>query len=141
MKSKTFLKLLIKNVISIHDHIISGRKNSVILNYDEKSDNLFKWYQQLIAESLSKRKRFISDNFFYAKDNHSLLQLYLDGPKNNFFTFFSVKHDNSFKYNKNFLIDDFKNLRNKTTQDILNAQKSATETVFKKIFLLEVLKL
>ena len=30
------------------------------------------------------------------------------------------------------LIDDFKNLRNKTTQDILNAQKSATETVFKK---------
>ena len=65
------------------------------------------------------------------KDNHSLLQLYLDGPKNNFFTFFSVKQDNSFKYNKNFLIDDFKNLRNKKTQDILNAQKSATETVFK----------
>ena len=24
------------------------------------------------------------------KDNHSLLQLYLDGPKNNFFTFFGV---------------------------------------------------
>ena len=47
------------------------------------------------------------------------------------FTFFSVKQDNSFKYNKNFLIDDL-NLRNKTTQDILNAQKSATETVFKK---------
>ena len=33
---------------------------------------------------------------------------------------------------RTFLIDDFKNLRNKTTQDILNAQKSATETVFKK---------
>ena len=25
------------------------------------------------------------------KDNHSLMQLYLDGPKNNFFTFFYVK--------------------------------------------------
>ena len=24
------------------------------------------------------------------KDNHSLLQLYLDGPKNNFFTFFGI---------------------------------------------------
>ncbi len=132
MKSKRFLKLLIKNVISIHDHIISGRKNSVILNYDEKSDNLFKWYQQLIAESLGKKgKGLFPIISSMPKDNHSLLQLYLDGPKNNFFTFFSVKQDNSFKYNKNFLIDDFKNLRNKKTQDILNAQKSATETVFK----------
>ena len=25
------------------------------------------------------------------KDNHSLMQLYLDGPKNSFFTFFNVK--------------------------------------------------
>ena len=133
MKNKTFLKLLIKNVISIHDHIIAGRKNSVILNYDEKSDNLFRWYQQLIAESLGKKgKGLFPIISSMPKDNHSLLQLYLDGPKNNFFTFFSVKQDNSFKYNKNFLIDDFKNLRNKTTQDILNAQKSATETVFKK---------
>ena len=24
--------------------------NSVIINYDEKSDNLFKWYQQLVVE-------------------------------------------------------------------------------------------
>ena len=27
------------------------------------------------------------------KDNHSVMQLYLDGPQNNFFTFFYV-HDN-----------------------------------------------
>ena len=31
------------------------------------------------------------------KDNHSLMQLYLDGPKNNFFTFFYVKEKNSSK--------------------------------------------
>ena len=66
------------------------------------------------------------------KDNHSLLQLYLDGPKNNFFTFFDVKQDRSFKYNKNFLIKDFKDLKNKSTQDVLDAQKNATEIIFKK---------
>ena len=31
--------------------------NSIIINYDEKSENLFKWYQQLVAESLGKKKK------------------------------------------------------------------------------------
>ena len=29
--------------------------NSVIINYDEKSESIFKWYQQLVAESLGKK--------------------------------------------------------------------------------------
>ena len=33
------------------------RFNSVIINYDEKSENLFNWYQQLIAESLGKNQK------------------------------------------------------------------------------------
>ena len=33
------------------------------------------------------------------KDNHSVMQLYLDGFKNNFFTFFYVKEKNSLKIN------------------------------------------
>ena len=37
-----------------------GKKNSVILNYDEKSENLFKWYQQLTAESLGKKLKEFS---------------------------------------------------------------------------------
>ena len=55
------------------------------------SENLFKWYQQLTAESLGKKKKGIFPIISsMPKDNHSLLQLYLDGPKNNFFTFFGV---------------------------------------------------
>ena len=61
--------------------------NSIILNYDEKANNLFYWYQQLMAESLGKNKigllPIISS---MPKDNHSVMQLYLDGFKNNFFT-------------------------------------------------------
>ena len=57
-------------------------ENSVILNYDEKSDNLFKWYQQLIAESLGKKgKGLFPIISSMPKDNHSLLQLYLDDQK------------------------------------------------------------
>ena len=67
------------------------KTNSIILNYDESSNSLFKWYQQLVAESLGKNSKgvlpIISD---LPKDNHSLMQLYLDGNKNCFFTFFDV---------------------------------------------------
>ena len=34
------------------------------------------------------------------KDNHSLMQLYLSGPKNNFYTFFFVKDSTTTKMNK-----------------------------------------
>ena len=35
------------------------------------------------------------------KDNHSLMQLYLDGPKKNFYTFFNVLNEKSLKINNN----------------------------------------
>ena len=56
-----------------------------------KIENLFKWYQQLVAESLGKKKRIFPIISNMPKDNHSVMQLYLDGLKNNFFTFFYVK--------------------------------------------------
>ena len=89
IKNKTFINFLIENVSSIYSNIIKGKKNCVILNYDEKLNNFLKWYQQLSAESLGKKgKGFFPIISTMPKDNHSLLQLYLDGPKNNFFSFF-----------------------------------------------------
>ena len=66
------------------------------------------------------------------KDNHSLLQLYLDGPKNNFFTFFSVSEKNSPKINNSNLNSNFSHLKNKNLYKILVSQKKATENVFNK---------
>ena len=105
---------------------------SVILNYDEKSDNLFKWYQQLIAESLGKKSKGILPLISsMPKDNHSLMQFYLDGPKKNFYTFFSVYEKNSNFINKKKLLGSHYFLKNKNLQKILYAQKKATENVFK----------
>ena len=55
IKNKIFLNELIYNVSFIFK-CISMEKNFVILNYDESSENFFKWYQQLTAESLGKKK-------------------------------------------------------------------------------------
>ena len=57
IKNKSFFNALISNVSSTLYFIKNKKFNSVILNYDEKSENLFKWYQQLIAESLGKQNK------------------------------------------------------------------------------------
>ena len=64
------------------------------------------------------------------RDNHSLMQLYLDGTKNCFYTFFDVNEKNSPKIKKNLIIDEFKFLKNHNLQSIKSAQKNATNRVF-----------
>ena len=133
IKNKNFINSLINNVSAIKYFIINKKSNSIILNYDESSDSLFKWYQQLTAESLGKKgKGILPVISTMPKDNHSLLQLYLDGPKNSFFTFFSIKEKNSQKLNNSNLFGNYCKLKNKNVYQILRAQKNATENVFQR---------
>ena len=131
--NKNFQKQLILNVSSILDFHNRKKTNSIILNYDEGSQELFFWYQQLVAESLGKKNRGILPVIsLMPKDNHSLMQLYLDGTKNNFFTFFRVENKTSNKINKRYLKKNYSYLSNKRTDDILKAQFEATQNVFKR---------
>ena len=133
IKNKNFINHLTANVANTLYFLKQKKLNSIILNYDKKSNNLFKWYQQLVAESLGKKNNGILPIIStMPKDNHSLMQLYLDGPKNNFFTFFFVRENNSDKIvNKNILsTHDF--LKNKNLNQIIFSQKLATENVFLK---------
>ena len=133
IKNKSFLNSLVNNVSFMSKCISEGKKNSVILNYDEGSENLFKWYQQLTAESLGKKNKGVFPIISsMPKDNHSLLQLYLDGPKNNFFTFFGVINEKTNKLDNSNLFGKFSNLKNKSLIQIAQAQRNATQIVFKK---------
>ena len=133
VKNKYFLNKLTSNVCSILHFIKKKKFNSIIINYDEKSENFFKWYQQLVAESLGKKNKgllpIISN---MPKDNHSVMQLYLDGFKNNFFTFFYVKENESEKINNFKLLSQYNYLKNKNLNNIIYAQKKATEKIFNK---------
>ena len=132
IKNKNFLNSLISNVSSTLHYINNKKFNSVIINYDEKSKNLFYWYQQLIAESLGKKsKGLLPVISLMPKDNHSVMQLYLDGFKNNFFTFFYVKEKKSLKIDNKKILQSQKFLKNKDLNKIIFAQKKATENVFR----------
>jgi len=133
IKNKKFINSLISNVSSTLYFIKKKKFNSVIINYDARSENLFNWYQQLIAESLGKKKKGllpVVSNM--PKDNHSTMQLYLDGFKNNFFTFFYVNEPNSQKIKNNTILSSQYYLKNKNLSQITLAQRKATENVFKK---------
>tara|TARA_B100001063_G_scaffold243790_1_gene275161 strand:- start:1815 stop:2975 length:1161 start_codon:yes stop_codon:yes gene_type:complete len=133
IKNKRFINSLISNVGSTLYFIKKKKFNSVIINYDERSKNLFNWYQQLIAESLGKKKKGILPIVAsMPKDNHSTMQLYLDGFKKNFFTFFYVHEKNSEKLDYNNILASQYYLKNKDLSQITLAQKKATENVFKK---------
>ena len=99
-------KLLLKNLIDDEDffdnHFSSAlslmilyKKNyniSVFMPYSDRLDNLSFWYRQLWAESIGKNKMGITPvNALGTVDQHSQLQLYLDGPSDKFFTFIFEK--------------------------------------------------
>ena len=133
VKNNNFINSLVDSVASISHFLINKKFNSIILNYDELSLDLFSWYQQLVAESLGKDSKGILPLVSsMPKDNHSLMQLYLDGPGNSFFTFFDVDdHDNQKIINTE-ILTPLNYLKNKNLYQIKSAQKKATETVFRK---------
>ena len=131
--NKKFLDSLIINVSNILELIKRKKFNSVILNYDATADNFLKWYQQLVAESLGKKGNGIFPIISnMPKDNHSLMQLYLDGNKNNFYTFFYTKDRNYPKLNHNMIPGSLKFLKRKDLGDILYSKILATKKVFQK---------
>ena len=131
IKNKKFINNLINNVSATLSLLKSEKYTSVILNYDEQSESLFKWYQQLVAESLGKKsKGFLPIISSMPKDNHSLMQLYLVGPKKNFYTFFNVLDNNVIKIKNSKILDRCKYLKNQSIEKIKRSQLRATEKVF-----------
>ena len=133
VNNKKYLNALLSNVSSTLYFLKKKKYNSIILNYDNRSKNLFSWYQQLVAESLGKNNRGllpIVSNM--PKDNHSVMQLYLDGFKNNFYTFFYTHDKNSPKIINKTILSSKNYIKNKNLSNITYAQKIATEIVFRK---------
>ena len=122
--------ILIKNLINLSNVYNSKKINTLVfLNYCDGLEYFLLWCQQLIAESLGKKNKGIIPFISLApRDNHSLLQLYLDGPKDKFFYIFSLKERKKLKKNKGLFIET---LNNKNMGEIIENQKNATISLFK----------
>jgi len=108
--------------------------SNVLMTYSDGLSYFGKWYLQLWAESIGKKNRGVTAlHAMGTTDQHSQLQLYLDGPKDKFFTFIKSNYKN-----KGLSIDsqimkaesvDY--LTNKKMGDLMHAEQEATIDTFK----------
>ncbi len=63
--------------------------------FQSELESLGKWWQQLAAESLGKDNKGVTPTVSVGTtDLHSMIQLYLGGPRDTLFTFVSAKNEN-----------------------------------------------
>jgi glucose-6-phosphate isomerase len=132
-KSKEKISFL-DNVIKLTQIYKHKKINSIImLNYAPEIDNFLYWCQQLIAESLGKKGKGMMPIISTApRDHHSLMQLYLDGPKDKLFYIFSLKANKKMKIKQNIFGKGFSYIKNKNFDEVKEAQKNALIKVLKK---------
>jgi glucose-6-phosphate isomerase len=130
LNSKKTLSNSIKQLLKIK---IKKFKVVILFNYVPELNDFLFWLQQLLAESLGKKKKgFIPVVSNAPKDHHSLLQLYLDGPKDKIFYVFSSKSKKNLKLNCDVFGKEMSYLNKKSYQDVKVSQKNAFIEILKK---------
>ncbi len=123
-KEKKFLQ---ESSIRLSDILNSKKISSLVfLCYSPEIEKFLFWCQQLIAESLGKDgKGLLPTVSIVPKDHHSLLQLYLDGPKDKLFHIFSIEKKPKKKVHIKKISGQINYLNNKTLGKVKDAQKNA----------------
>lgn len=131
IKNQKFLK---DSTIKLASLMKKNKINNLIfLNYSPELEKFLYWLQQLIAESLGKNnKGFLPVISSAPKDHHSLLQLYLDGPKDKIFNIFSLEQKSNIKIKVENKINSKNILNNYFLNEIKNTQKKALINIFIK---------
>jgi len=106
---------------------------NVLMTYSDALFYFGKWYLQLWAESIGKNTKGITPiHSVGTTDQHSQLQLYLDGPRDKFFTLISKNHRGlGLKMDKTILKEvNVDYLAGKSMGDLMQAEHQATLNTF-----------
>lgn len=115
-----------------------GKNISVFMPYADSLKTLSDWYAQLWAESLGKRFNRQGQEVLTGQtpvkalgvtDQHSQVQLYVEGPRDKAFTFLTVERfagDHQIPTDKS-LPDDIQFLGGHSLAELLHAEQKATE--------------
>ena len=105
-----------------------------MMTYSDGLNYFGKWYLQLWAESIGKSNKGVTAlHAIGTTDQHSQLQLYLEGPKDKFFTFIKSNYQKKgLKIDAEIMQEESVNyLVNKTMGDLMHAEQDATINTFK----------
>lgn len=102
---------------------------AVMLPYVERLSDFTTWYSQIVAESLGKDGKGVTPiRAIGPLDQHSQLQLFLDGPQDKWITVITQSaHSAQHKIKQTFAsMQQFAYLKNKTLADVLCAEQRGT---------------
>ena len=113
--------------------IYSAKKPiSVNIGYLQRFNVFLEWYSQIIAESLGKDGNGITPiKGLGPNDQHSMLQLYLDGPKDKLYSLFSTKDKHTALVTSN--LPELGYIASKQLDDINKANFEATFNALNKV--------
>ncbi len=113
-----------------------GRSINVLMPYTSRLSKFAEWFCQLWGESLGKRYDVNGKEVFFgstplraigALDQHSLLQLFLEGPEDKFITFISLEAHEHDKMLREEFAPSFSYLKGHKMGEMLNAEMKSTE--------------
>lgn len=106
-----------------------GMNQTIFMPYIDRCERLSAWHSQLWAESLGKNNKGLTPiRAIGAVDQHSQLQLFLDGPKNKFFTLLCADQKNiGDTPNQNLgFTENLKTLSKHSLGNLMEAEQKAT---------------
>ena len=102
---------------------------NINLLYDYSLKNYSYWFHQLFAESLGKNKDAITPmTSICPKDHHSMMQLFIDGPKDKLFNIYPPIEN---KFFENFSPLNLGNIEKKSPENLLKSQYLGLLKTFK----------
>ncbi|MFZ8933213.1 MAG: glucose-6-phosphate isomerase, partial [Bacteriovoracaceae bacterium] len=115
---------------------------TVLMPYSSKMAGLSQWFVQLWAESLGK-KYSLTNNIVHQGltpiasvgviDQHSQMQLFIEGPKDKFLIFIEIeKFNNDFELNNSFEFKSFEQFESVSLSTLLKAELEGTMKALQK---------
>ena len=106
-------------------------KFNINLLYEYSLKNYSYWFHQLFAESLGKNQNAITPmTSICPKDHHSMMQLFIDGPRDKLFNIYAPTTSNDFK---KFSSLNLGNIEDKSPNSLLQAQFQGLLKTFKHL--------
>ena len=135
---------LINEAIAMYEVFCDGKINQhVIFAYTDMLEDYGKWAVQLISESLGKSAEFgiTPVRAIGTVDQHSMLQLFLGGPLNKFYTVIKVKNNYETPcISSNVQTKIIETLNGHNINDLMNAHARSTIEVLKKVAKVRVIE-
>ena len=116
-------------------HFKNGNNITVFFPYSEGLTYVAEWYIQLLSESIGKSAKvgITPVKALGVKDQHSQLQLYLDGPRDKVVTFVALGGNHQAKIPHAYeAFEEFAILGGKSIQELLDIERVATAQALAK---------